>query len=67
MRRALIVIALTVALLVVAAAPALAVTPANEGAGKMYGEHIRSEAHAGTLGKEVHPGLHRGMHGWVIP
>lgn len=66
MRRVLVIAAITVALLLTVVAPALAVTPANEGMGKMYGEHISAEAKAGTLGKYVHPGMHRGMHGWMM-
>lgn len=67
MKRALIVIVLAVALLVIAVAPAAAMTPANNGMGKMYGEHIRTEAQAGALGKYVHPGQHHGMSGWMMP
>lgn len=67
MRRALTVAALTLVLVLTTIVPAIAMTPANNGMGKMYGEHISSEAKAGTLGKYVHPGQHRGMAGWMLP
>lgn len=35
-----------------------------DGRGRAYGDHIRTEARAGVLGPEVHPGMHRGFHGW---
>lgn len=67
MRRVLVVVALAGTLVLSLAVQALAMTPANEGMGKMYGEHISSEAKAGTLGPDVHPGMHRGMSGWMMP
>lgn len=67
MRRILLAVPLTVAMLVLMAAPAMAATPANGGMGKMYSEHIRMEAKAGMLGPDVHPGMHRGMAGWEMP
>ena len=36
------------------------------GMGRMYGDHIRTEARAGMLGPEVHPGMHFGFHGWTM-
>lgn len=66
MKRMLSVVVLTVAMLTVLAVPALAATPANGGMGKMYGDHIRTEAKAGMLGKDLHPGMHRGMAGWEM-
>ena len=35
-----------------------------DGMGRMYGDHIRTEARGGMLGPEVHPGMHFGFHGW---
>jgi len=67
MYRVLIVAVLAVALLLALAAPALAMAPANHGMGKMYGDHIRTEAKAGSLGKSLHPGMHHGMSGWTPP
>lgn len=67
MRRALVAAVLAVVLLMVVVAPAAAMTPANDGMGKMYGEHISTEAKAGALGKDLHPGQHRGMAMWMMP
>lgn len=67
MRKSIVVVALAIVLVLALVVPALAMTPANNGMGKMYGEHIRTEAHAGTLGKDVHPGQHHGMSGWTPP
>lgn len=67
MYRILIIAVLSVALLFALVAPAAAVTPANNGLGRMYGEHISTEAKAGMLGKTLHPGMHHGMSGWVMP
>lgn len=67
MRRSILVAIVVTALLMAFAAPAAAMTPANDGMGKMFGDHIRTEAQAGTLGKLVHPGMHHGMAGWEMP
>lgn len=67
MRRVFAVVVLTAVLVLSLAVPALAMTPANNGMGKMYGEHISTEAKAGVLGKYVHPGMHHGMSGWMMP
>jgi hypothetical protein len=32
----------------------------------MFGEHISTEAKAGSLGPDLHPGMHRGFHGWPM-
>lgn len=65
MTRLALTVALAVVLVLAVAAPAFGV-PANDGLGKMYGEHISDEAKAGTLGPDVHPGMHRGFRGWPM-
>lgn len=67
MRRFFTVVALAVVLVLMFGVSASALTPANGGMGKLYGEHISSEAKAGMLGPDVHPGMHRGMSGWMMP
>ena len=67
MKRMLSVVVLAVAMLAVLAVPALAATPANNGAGQMYGEHHATMAQAGELGKDMNPGHHRGISGWHMP
>lgn len=67
MKRMLSVVVLAVAMLAVLAVPALAATPANNGVGRMYGEHHASMAQAGELGKDMNPGHHRGISGWHMP
>jgi hypothetical protein len=67
MKRMLSVLVLAVAMLAILAVPALASTPANDSMGQMYGDHVRTEAKAGMLGKALHPGMHRGMSGWEMP
>lgn len=65
MKRIALVVVLTAVLVLVLAAPAVAV-PANNGLGRMYGEHISSEARAGMLGPDLHPGMHQGFRGWPM-
>lgn len=73
MKKALLVIALSIVLVVALAVPALAAPPfdkngpAHHGMGRMFGEHISTEAKAGVLGPEVHPGMHHGFAGWEMP
>lgn len=65
MKRLAITSVVAIVLVLSTAATALGV-PANNGLGKMYGEHISTEAKAGVLGPEVHPGMHRGFAGWPM-
>lgn len=65
MKRTLVVVVVSVILVLALAAPAFAV-PANNGLGKMFGEHISTEATAGSLGPDLHPGMHRGFRGWPM-
>lgn len=67
MQRLLLVALLALAMLAAFAVPALAGTPANDGMGKMYAGHIRTEAQGGMLGADIHPGMHMGMRGWTMP
>ena len=64
MKRMFSVVVLAVAMLAVLAVPALAATPANNGVGQAYGDHISTEATAGVLGQDMNPGHHRGISGW---
>jgi hypothetical protein len=65
MKRGAAVLVLVVALVFTLVVPAFAV-PANNGLGRMFGEHISTEARAGSLGPDLHPGMHLGFHGWPM-
>ena len=65
MKRLAAVSALVVVLVFTLVVPAFAV-PANNGLGRMFGEHTSTEAKAGTLGRDVHRGQHLGFHGWPM-
>lgn len=65
MKKAVVVLIATVALTLSAAGPVFA-APASGGLGRMFGEHISTEAKAGTLGPDIHPGQHFGFHGWMM-
>jgi hypothetical protein len=65
MQRTLIVLLLAIALVAVLAVPALAATPANDGAGQLFGQHHATMAQAGQLGQDMNPGMHRGFSGWT--
>ena len=65
MRRTLIVLLLAIALLAILAVPALATTPANDGAGQLFGQHHATMAQSGQLGQDMNPGVHQGISGWT--
>lgn len=67
MKRMSVVVLLALASLALLAVPALALTPASDGAGRDYGRHHAGMAQAGELGKDMNPGHHRGMSGWEMP
>jgi hypothetical protein len=70
-----VMIAVLAAILVVAVAgSALAMVPANNGAGQAYGQHHAEMARMGMIGMDPATGInmnpgqhHRGMSGWMGP
>jgi hypothetical protein len=61
----IVILILALALTLGLGGAALAATPANDGAGRAFGQQHAEHAQQGMIGRDMNPGMHQGFSGWM--